>query len=293
MTSRRFTLAGLAVIVAVNAIALAGALYNRSGEPESTLVLTDRELTIPYSDPDAKRENTGLSVRLEWCAARSHMRSRGEDLIYNGTGCYDRSPRWLDSARLAAFGFDLDRDPRAAGSPEYYNRQRPRPAFVVLELAGPAYRAMLEEYRVLSAAADSARLAYPDSMPLQRRAKTAHDGFTSFERQSTRLFAVDAGPSLDELRARYPDRRVYAIVRGTVRPRVMFADLPIVLGEIRDVDPTRIHVPKQFRPGFEGLLPRSSYPRSRGSAQAQSREFTIAFGKRLEPWMVGWRQNPD
>lgn len=289
---RRFTWIGLGVIAVANAIALSGAAWNRSGEPESTLALTDRELRIPDSNPDANRENTGLSVRLEWCAQPSRLRPTDDDLREVGVNCYERVPRWFDRERLAAFGFHLDLAPTATGAAEYYNRQLPRPAFVVLELAGPTYQSILDEHRALSATADSVAAAHPDSLS-RRRAKTARERLAWFEGQASRLFAVDVGSDLGDLRARYPDRAMYAIVRGTVRPRIMFPENGIVLGEIRELEPAQIQVPKEFRVAFEGLLPRSSYVRQKGIGRAQNREFTIAFGKRLEPWIAGWRKNPD
>lgn len=64
--SRKTTwIAGLMIIVLTNVIALGGVAYNRAGEPDGTLVLTERELRLPYSSGLA-RENSGLSLTIEW-----------------------------------------------------------------------------------------------------------------------------------------------------------------------------------------------------------------------------------
>lgn len=48
LTRGRTLIAGIAIILVVNAIALGGVAYNRSGTPESTLHLSQRELSEPY-----------------------------------------------------------------------------------------------------------------------------------------------------------------------------------------------------------------------------------------------------
>jgi len=64
--SRKHTLlAGLGLIALTNAIALSGVVYNRSGDPEATLRLTQRELRTPYRWY-GNRENSGLALSLVW-----------------------------------------------------------------------------------------------------------------------------------------------------------------------------------------------------------------------------------
>ena len=41
-------IAGLAIIIVTNIVALAGVAYNRSGEPDAVVELTERELGLPY-----------------------------------------------------------------------------------------------------------------------------------------------------------------------------------------------------------------------------------------------------
>ena len=64
--SAKYTvIGGLALITGVNAIALGGVAYNRSGEAESTLRLSERELRAPYKWSGSK-ENSGLALHLDW-----------------------------------------------------------------------------------------------------------------------------------------------------------------------------------------------------------------------------------
>jgi hypothetical protein len=62
---RLVLIADHALIAITNAIALGGAVYNRSGEPDSTLALSDRELQLPCESWSGS-ENSELSLRLNW-----------------------------------------------------------------------------------------------------------------------------------------------------------------------------------------------------------------------------------
>jgi len=46
-------------------VALTGVYLNRSGEPDSRLTLSQRELTLPWGWGMAK-ENSGMALRLNW-----------------------------------------------------------------------------------------------------------------------------------------------------------------------------------------------------------------------------------
>ncbi len=62
----------------------------------------------------------------------------------------------------------------------------------------------------------------------------------------SRLFAIDAGLDRDALRAKYPDRTTYAIVRGQVRaiPRTSDAE---PAGAISALSAGEINVPQRLR----------------------------------------------
>jgi hypothetical protein len=79
-TRRHTLIAGLALILLTNAVALLGVYQNRSGEPESMLTLTQRELQQPYGWGMA-RENSGISLRINWFLFRrqSAMAGPGQD----------------------------------------------------------------------------------------------------------------------------------------------------------------------------------------------------------------------
>ena len=121
---RHGLLAGLALILLSNAVALGGAWYNRQGEPESRLQLSERELWRSHDGP--RRENSGLSLHLDWRTPRDPEDPRR----------YSRQS--LDEATLLQLGFTLHQS-----SERRWHQPRQRQALIVLELDGPAYRAEL------------------------------------------------------------------------------------------------------------------------------------------------------
>lgn len=258
--SRKHTLiAGLGLIVATNAVALLGVVWNRAGEPESSLLLSQRELRIPYSGW-GKNENSGMRLELEWRAlpvARPNDEARRWQWSQD-----DRRPAWLDAAKMATLGFPPA--PDDGGTPSTRHRLT-RDVLLVLELDGPAYRAALARATEFAAR----QLEDEDARQWLQRESS----------ERTRLFVVDAGLDARELRARYPDRGVYAIARGRIRP---YQDTERgTAGVISELSVDRIHVPLQWHSVFDGV------PQTSGRHQPTTGySVRLDFGKRLEPWVA-------
>ncbi|MFT3961317.1 DUF4824 family protein [Propionivibrio sp.] len=264
-------LAALLTIVLTNVVALGGAWWNRTGEAESRLALSQRELRPPWRGAD--RENSGLALALNWRVAvpgeRVDGRWRGSE--FSGGG----APDWLDKAKMERLGFDVS---KASGAFRRNDRTLARGVLLVLELDGEAYQRSLEGARRQLAEEEAALAAMPDGNEKKARLKNAADRLAREEKENSRLFVVDAGRDLAELRAGYPDRARYAIVRGQVRPSWSGerGDGPL-RGYVSAVDIAGINVPYALRP----LLSESPTPW----------KFTagVAFGRRLEPWIAQLR----
>jgi hypothetical protein len=264
-------LAALLTIVLTNVVALGGAWWNRTSEAESRLALSQRELRPPWRGAD--RENSGLALALNWRVAvpgeRGDGRWRGSE--FSGGGV----PDWLDKAKMEHLGFDVS---KASGAFRRNDRTLARGVLLVLELDGEAYRRSLEGARRQFAEEEAALAAMPDGNEKKARLKNAADRLAREEKENSRLFVVDAGRDLAELRAGYPDRARYAIVRGQARPSWSGerGDGPL-RGYVSAVDIAGINVPYALRP----LLTESPAPW----------KFTagVAFGRRLEPWIAQLR----
>lgn len=267
---RRLLGAGAALVLLINAVVLAGVAYNRSGEPDALITLSERELERPRAWGDS-RDNNGIALDLHWRVAS------GDD--EHGDAMYNRSPDWLDAAALRALGFP---EP-AVGDGDYSHRrlQLERAVWVVLELGGEAYaRALARAERRLAE-----RQARVDASPGDREFVGQRDAAArelAEERDTrSRLFAIDAGLDAAGLRARYPDRGRFVVVGGRVRPQYPTHDATARTGYLSGIDIDQIHVPVDFRAVFEpvGAAPTTDPPRAR-------HQVTLAYGRRHEPWIV-------
>ena len=296
LTPRRTFVAGVAIILIVNAIALGGVAYNRSGSPDSTLHLSQRELSLPYAIRGFDHlvtgrrddEDSGIALTLEWRVPfqfansdKNEWPQRLDDAV------------WLDVAKLNSLGFDVSPPASGLDDRQGYRPQPRRAVLVVLELDGPAYRQSLVQAALIVAHAKSNANANPNAgsntngIPDASNSVTeANKALIREEQENSRLFAVDAGLDAKELRAKYPDRSHYAIVHGTIRPQwTIEGGKKRLSARIDQLSANTINIPKAFRPIFESS---TGHMRVGGDGQENTHPFVadVAFGKRFEPWIV-------
>lgn len=278
LTPLRTLAAGAALILLVNAVALTGVYFNRSGEPEARLTLSQRELGIPW-DWRVPRDNSGLVLGLNWRVSDGSA----VEYFYGGYGYHGGTPEWLDEPRMKALGFDTAAVAESSEARRRFERQLPREALLVLELAGSAWQAALERARTNAARHEAARLANADSKEFAEKAKRALKQLKSEETFNSRLFAIDVGADRAALRAKYPDRGRYLILKATLRPRLETQDKKTrVTGFVSELAVQRINVPHALRPTLEPQL--RTPPRTPTGSDAVF-EATVAVGQRLEPWI--------
>ncbi len=275
--TRNAVIAGVALIALTNAVALGGVAWNRSGEPDSVLKLTQREVTHPFRYR-LERESGGLTLELSW-----RTLTDDPNLVPYYLGNYG-SPEWLDEAKLAELGFDVSRpelrDRRG------YRRERllPREALIVLELDGPAWPKAVERARKYAEKEAAAAATAGPLKPGQfDKAKAAAEALKREETSNSRLFAVDAGLDAAALRAKYPDRNRYAIVTGKVRAYGDGSGKKLQ-GFIAEIHNSRINVPLELVPAIGSVS--GSRPRVLAAPEGPGFEVSIAFGKRYEPWLL-------
>jgi len=256
------SIGALLVIVLTNAAALGGAWWNRSGEVESRLELSQRELRVPYRGID--RESSGLALSLVWRVGMPP--DAGDSYLERDDG---RSPRWLDRAKMESLGFHFPNNPGGRRrAPEFA-----RDVLLVLELNGEAFRRALERARQRHAAEELKLAALPEGKDRENRRKNIDDQLAREENESSRLFVIDAGLDPAALRAKYPDRNSFAVVHGQVRPMWRGREGVAVRGYVSNLSIGAINVPYALRP----LLPENG--------EKTMFLATIAFGRRLEPWI--------
>ncbi len=272
---RWLLVAALSVVALANVAALAGAAYNRGGTPESTLDLSERELGMGLGSGDA--EDSALAVRLEYLVAN------GADL---DSPALPSIVGWLDAAKLAELGI---RGPRPRPASVRY----PMPwasasheVLLVLEFDGPAYRQAVENacapHAAEAAMAAAGVSPRPDRSEVAARlAELGARRCTQARERDSRLFVVDAGRDPTALRARYPDRAHYAIARGMIEVSSRLeGGVAQVSARVGRLQATTIHVPRSLRAVFETA---SAGDRGRQAGRTAAQ---LAFGRRLEPWLL-------
>lgn len=266
----RTLIAGAALILLTNAVVLIGAAYNRSDDPESQLRLTQRELQ--HSRWREGKDNSGITLALNWRVAREVPAQQNDYGPGYSAGRWGK-PVWLDKAKMSELGFDVV---KLASTPENgrrYKESLPREALLVLELNDQAYQQELKRAKEYTEQARALQAGNPNTEEFKRRARNAEENYRHEEQINSRLFVIDAGIDLLKLRATYPDRTRYAIVHGLIRPSTMREKHETRIGGyISELGAEHINVPLNYRQIFDTAAPY---------------EVTVAFGKRLEPWITG------
>jgi hypothetical protein len=268
---RRGLMIALALIVLVNIIVLAGVNYNRTGEPDATVTLTERELHLVSS----KKENSGVSLKLELQAEPDKP----------GEGSY-----WFDRKKLEEVGFDCSKSMDASDASDYYDRVLPRKTYVVLEYEGTAWK-LWQAGREKQLRALEAKVAEG-----REERKTLDTGRKRFKWElegGSRLFAVDAGNDPARLRQRYTDRTRYVITPALVRLNLLRVDAaekqrkPVLVGYVREILTDEIHVPRDRQGILASLKPAEYYSFYDDRKDNFAPRYTVklTYGRRYEPWV--------
>ncbi|HMW18523.1 MAG TPA: DUF4824 family protein [Accumulibacter sp.] len=266
----RTLIAGCGLIALVNALVLGGVAYNRSGEPDSLLRLSERELP-PKNGRWLKFESGGMILTLAWRV----LPAKGSDDFYGSWATIGGSPVWLDTQKMRSLGFEVT-EPSTI-TPAAIRRQRSRDVLLVLEFDGPAYQQALNLARERYAEESRLLAANPGKQEFVRRRDDAQKRLQREETLNSRLFAVDAGLDAATLRAQYPDRTRYLIAKGRVYAQWHHdQSQPTLSGRIGRLAISEINIPVELQPTVAAHHPFNPTP----PFQA-----TIAIGQRLEPWL--------
>ena len=265
-------LAALALVAAINTIVLAGVAYNRSGTPDATLQLTERELRQTQNG-FGEGENTGIALQL------SYVR---DDLT------------WFDAAKLRALGFDPKAYVKRNNNGHHHDGKNPLPrqAYVVLEYDGPAWIERLKQKENELAAFPERIAKGKTTIDAQKRAQQKLDRMRT---TASRLIPVDVGASPEALRALYPDRSRYLVTAAEVRMRVNYGQanggiLDTARGTITRLLINPISLPERFHSVLSKATSTSSVkPHNRYygyNAKPPRYRVTVQYGRRFEPWIV-------
>jgi len=267
--SRTLLILALSLVLLVNSFILIGVWYNRSGEAESTVLLTEREMRMPYS-----WSNDQTFLRISWRNA---------------------STEWFDQQKLESLGFDFS-------EAEYNTHFIETKAILVLEYDGDAYQQAVKiaQSRVerverkltqLNAGKEiqaelNDELQTELQEDLQADLKDAQDNLKHEKLSASRLFIVDAGLDEEKLRTQYPDNQRYILTYGIVDVR---ASMPydenetlVFTGRIDQLSVKRLHIESEMFAKINKLKSNMQYSRN---TMPPRFSVEVHFGQRLEPWI--------
>lgn len=264
-------LTAFGLLIVSNAFVLGHVTLNRSGEPDSEMQLTARELQY-YG---GRSDEGGVALLLRWTNTAPEY----------PTGLPGDAPLWFDQKKLEEVGFDLSVPASSPKAARFYENLRSREVFVALEYDGPAWEAWLtdREPRLEKETSYGPQVTLPDRLEI--------------ERQTTpRLVTIDVARDPIELRRKYPDRTRVMILQALVRAKLepaqrasLTAPLrPAYLrGAITRLAVESINVPQPLSRRFEGQAYSPwTYDGNRVKIQQPPYSVTLRVGSKYEPWIV-------
>lgn len=273
-----FLLCGLLLVVSNGAV-LAQVYFNRTGEPESHLVLTERELRLPYA---TRTENSGMALRLNW-------QSLGEMNRDNRYSAYQNrhSPAWLDADKMESLGFTLTPSLNDKKR-KYYKKSLPKEVYIVLEFDGSLYQESLHRAEDAVVQAELLVQEHPENKEHTDNLKEARETLVQQKTNHSRLFTIDGGTDPEELRRQYKDRSRFIILKGLVRlPFCNDCTREKISGVISQISASSLHVPLRFKNVLHPLL-----TPSRKKVTPPRYSVELAFGSRFEPWIISVQKLP-
>ena len=268
---RMLFIIGFLLLILTNIVVLMGVASNRSGDHGNPILLTERELGLPYS---YKRDNSGLSLRVNW----RMLSIEKEQIRYWGS----RESQWFDENALKKLGFDTERYLASRDDTGYPKRPITKEVFIALEYGGEPYDTMLTRAEMAVTKAIELSQLKNDDETLSANLKDAKDQFERERVSESRLFAIDASRDAGELQRKYSDTTRYIITKGVVYPSYN-SNTKRVFGHIKRVSIEQITVPLKFRKAIDSVR---NQHRAWKKAQPPRYLVSLIYGTRLEPWVV-------
>lgn len=266
-SSKLLFILALSLVLLVNAFILVGVWYNRSGDAESTVVLTERELRMPY-----RWSKDQTSVRINWRIISSEGDSYN---LYN-------SPTWFDQQKLVSLGFEFSADLEADTETHFIEAE----AILVLEYDGDAYQQTLKiaKNRIEMIAKKLIKLV--DDEELLSDLKAAKETLKHEKYSASRLFVIDAGLDRKKLRILYPDIKRYILAYGIVDVRGYRpydnSKKSEIAGRIDRLSIERLYIGTDVHAQIDQLRQNSKYTRNENPPRFS---LEVYYGQKLEPWI--------
>ncbi|WP_019028006.1 DUF4824 family protein [Colwellia piezophila] len=259
---KKYLLIGLTILIGTNIVALSGTAYNRMGGVTAQLMLSERELSLPYISR-SKKENSGLSLAIIW------RTPTGDSENYSR---YNSKDIKIYQDELLALGFD-QRDVKD----NYWLESRE--LYWAFEFDGALHKAEIEKAAMKYQSALTTFQENPNDTT--SRMKTEYND--NLEREKTtnsRLFFIEASADYETLAVQFSGQQNIVIVKGVAKPYYHSNDKDYSL-MLRHLSVRNIMIPLEYTQILANFN-----KRDRRKINLPRYAVDINWGNRLEPWIV-------
>ena len=262
LTSYKLFLLAFCVVILSNIVVLVGVYLNRSGEPTSEIVLTQRELALPYR---YAKENSAISLSIIY---RTENAFRDKYLDYN-------APEWLNEVKLKELGFNIAK----YNNPNSHRNRPTKEVFLVLQYNGEAYR---ESLKLREEGLERKAILLYANKKIKRDYEDAKNNLEYEKVSASRLFAIDAGLNYEVLRQKYSNKTKYMIVKGLIILVHKYKKNELY-GRIQELSVKNIHVPYEFKHIFKNIKTKVKHGRMKN--RPPQYKVVVKYGSSYEPWI--------
>lgn len=268
----RLLLIATALVIASNAFVFARVAWNRSGEPQTTLSLTERELKVPYRYSYRRDENSGLQLQLTW---------RTSEFIDNNYYQSENHSLPISEQKLRELGFsspkDCDKSDNNRGG-----RDQARKAWVALEYDGPAHASYVKKLAQLLERRQQ-EIGAVDAEPEREELETLSKRLDAISNEQSRLYVVEVAPNKNDLSQQSGSQNLILAAQITNQSFCdQKAKQKIIRINITGLLPDTINLPAHFAELHDLLTDKPE----RAANEKPRYQATIAVGKLNEPWLV-------
>jgi hypothetical protein len=263
---KKYLLTGLTILIGANLVVLGGVAHNRSSEATSHLILTERELTLPYNS-GMQKENSGISLSINW---------RTSSIGEKDYSFYNSNSLKLSKDELSTLGFEeIDKQKN--------HWSQPLELYWAFEFDGALHHTEIEK---AAAKYQEALLAFEgqENEESKHKEKQSRDNLAREKTSNSRLFFIEASANYDLLATKFSGQKNILIVKGLTKYSYNTNSKNYSL-HLNNLSVANIMVPLEYTGIFSGL----SYATSQ-DIQPPRYTVSIKWGARLEPWVIGTKR---
>ncbi|MFT5707355.1 MAG: putative nucleic acid-binding protein [Oceanospirillaceae bacterium] len=267
---KRYLILGLLIIVLTNIMLFTGVWINRTGLPTSELMLTERELSIPYSH-HSEQENSGLLLQIKW---RVPLQANDLSDRNNGRRTID-----ITKAEIEGLGFEAEQLVQKSNTLK-------NELYWALEYDGELYQKQLSiiENRYQTFLATFTLGADENK---QRKKERLEEMLIEEQIQSSRVFFIESAQNAEKLIEKYHNQKNVLIVKGLAKASYNEKNNTFVL-HLHTLSAANIMLTRDQTGMLDSLKPVITKTVNKPRYAVE-----VKWGSRFEPWITNLKKLAD